>query len=78
MDGRDGDFGITHFKVSHPYTSNNIPPMKSGGFQPPFIAGGNQVAYYLGIRGNSNTEPEPCSAGCYSTYKKVIKKHRKK
>ena len=78
MNQSDGDFGITHFKVSHPYTSNNIPPMRSGVFQAPFIAGGNQVAYYLGIKGNTNTEPEPCSAGCYSTYQKVIKKHTKK
>jgi hypothetical protein len=78
MNGVAGDFGITHFKVSHPHISNNIPPMRSNGFQPPFIAGGNQVAYYLGIKGNNITEPEPCGEGCYSTYKKVIKKHRKK
>lgn len=76
MNGIDGNFGITQFKVSHPNTSNNIPPMKSGGFQAPFIAGGNQTAYYLGIKGNNNTEPQACSQGCYSTYKKVIKKHK--
>jgi hypothetical protein len=65
-------------KTLNPHLSNNIPQMRSGEFQPRFIAGGNQVAYYLGIKGNSNTEPEPCGEGCYSSYKKVIKKHRKK
>jgi hypothetical protein len=43
------------FKVSHPNVSNNIPQMRSMGFQPPFIAGGNQVAYNLGIKTNSIT-----------------------
>lgn len=74
MDEKNGDFGITHWKTSHPYASNNIPPMRSGGFQAPFIAGGNQVAYYLGIQGNTNTTPEACSQGRYSAYQKVTKK----
>ena len=53
MNGVSGDFGLTHFKVSHPNVSNNITPMVSGGFQAPFVAGGNQTAYTLGIRSNA-------------------------
>lgn len=41
------------FKVAHPTTSNNIPQMRSTGYQAPFIAGGNQNAYYLGIKSNA-------------------------
>ena len=55
MNGISGDFGITHFKVSHPNVSNNITPMVSGGFQAPFVAGGNQTAYTLGIRSNATS-----------------------
>ena len=69
----DGHFGQTHFKVSHPNVSNNIPQMKSSGFQAPFIAGGNQIGYYLGIQSNANTTPE--IRGKYSTFKKIIKRH---
>lgn len=64
---------LHHFKVSHPNLSNDIPQMRSGGFQPPFIAGGNQVAYYLGIKGNTNTQPEPQSVGSASATKRIIK-----
>lgn len=79
MNGTAGDFGVGfHYKVQHPFVSNNIIQMRSGGFQAPFIAGGNQVAYYLGIKGNTNTEPMPIRGGEYSTYKQIIKKHRKK
>jgi len=56
--------------------SNNITPMISGGFQPPFIAGGNQTAYYLGIKGNSDTTPMPQTDN-YSTYEKIMKEHKK-
>ena len=75
MDGVDGNFGMSKWKVGHEHVSNNIPQMRSAGFQAPFIAGGNQVAYYLGVKGNTNTQPQCCSSGRYSTYKKVIKKH---
>ena len=54
-----GDFSLNHFKVSHPYTSNNIVQMRSAGFQAPFFFGGSQVPHTLGIKGNSNTQPEP-------------------
>ena len=64
-------------KVLHPNLSNNIPQMKSGEFQPRFIAGGNQVAYYLGLRGNNITAEIPKVAE-YSTYERIIKKHTKK
>ena len=55
--------------------SNNITQMVSGGFQPPFIAGGNQTAYYLGIKGNSDTTPMP--RGEYSTYDQIMREHKK-
>jgi len=77
MNGSAGDLGQGyHFKVGNPNTSNNIPQMRSAGYQAPFRAGGNQVPYYLGVRGNMNTEPTCCGSGIYSTFKKVIKKHR--
>ena len=63
-------------KVLNPDMSNNITPMISGGFQPPFIAGGNQTAYYLGIKGNSDTTPMP-EREQYSTYEKIMKEHKK-
>ena len=64
-------------KVSNPHLPNNITQMRSGDFQPRFIAGGNQTAYYLGLRGNNITSPIP-QTDCYSTYEKIIKKHTKK
>jgi len=63
-------------KVSFPHMSNNITQMKSGKAQAPFIAGGNQVAYYLGFRGN-NVTSELVQPECYSTYERIIKKQRK-
>jgi hypothetical protein len=63
-------------KVLHENMSNNIIQMRSGGFQPPFIAGGNQVAFYLGIKGNSGTTPMP--TGEYSTFERIIKEHKQK
>jgi hypothetical protein len=73
--GSEGDFGMSKWKVGHEHISNNIPQMRSAGFQAPFISGGNQVAYYLGSKGNTSTQPQSCSLGRYSSYKKVIKKH---
>ena len=65
-------------KVLNAHMSNNIPQMKSGEYQPRFIAGGNQTAYYLGLRGNNITAINPSNEGCYSSYEKIIKKHTKK
>jgi len=64
-------------KVSYPNLSNNITQMRSGDFQPRFIAGGNQTAYYLGLRGNNITSPMP-HTDTYSTYERIIKKHTRK
>lgn len=64
-------------KALNPHLSNNIVQMRSGEFQPRFIAGGNQTAYYLGLRGNNITAEIP-RTDTYSTYEKIIKKHTKK
>ena len=64
-------------KVLNANMSNNITQMKSGEYQPRFIAGGNQVAYYLGLRGNNITSDIP-KTDTYSSYEKIIKKHSKK
>ena len=79
MDGFSGDFGQGYsFKVANPRTPNNIIQMKSGASQAPFIAGGNQVAFYLGLKGNTHTAPTCCSEGEYSATKKTIKAYRRK
>jgi hypothetical protein len=70
----EGDRAI--WKVGHSHISNDIPQMRSGGFQPPFIAGGNQVGYYLGIKSNNITALTPCSS-CMSPYQEVKKKIKK-
>lgn len=67
-----------HAKVLNGNLPNNVPQMRSGEFQPRFIAGGNQTAYYLGLRGNNITSCMPNSVGCYSTYESIIKKHTRK
>ncbi len=36
-------------KVEHPHLSNNIPQMRSGGFQTPFFFGGSQVPVNLAL-----------------------------
>jgi len=54
MEYQGGHFQYSgSFKVAHPTTSNNIPQMRSAGYQAPFIAGGNQNAYYLGRPSNA-------------------------
>jgi hypothetical protein len=68
--------GIMKWKVGHAHISNNIPQMRSNGFQAPFIAGGNQVGYYLGVRGNNITSL-PCSS-CISPAFEVIRKNKRK
>lgn len=64
-------------KVLDQQLPNNIPQMKSGKAQAPFIAGGNQVAYYLGLRGNNITSEMPKTES-YSSFEKIIKKQHKK
>ena len=79
MNGKYGDNAQGYsWKVGHQYASNNIPQMKSNSLQAPFIAGGNQTAYYLGLSSNAQTEGQPCTEGCYSQYEKTIKKHMRK
>ena len=67
MDYNLAQGGIAIFKVGHPNLSNNIVQMRSGGFQPPFIAGGNQVGYYLGIKGNNITSKTKSSSSMSPT-----------
>lgn len=38
-----------HPKVNHPFLSNDIPQLRSGGFQKPFFFGGSQVPSALGM-----------------------------
>lgn len=46
-----------HYKVGHPYMSNNIVQMRSKGFQPPFYAGAMAtIPYYLGMEQNHSIE----------------------
>jgi hypothetical protein len=55
----DGGFNP---RVNLQNLSGNIPQLRNT--QPPFIAGGNQDAYYLGLKGNnmtSTTIPNPIS-----------------
>lgn len=66
-------------KVAHAHLPNSIVQMRSGEAQAPFIAGGNQTAYYLGLKGNNITSPECCfPKEGYSTFEKIIKIHSKK
>ena len=44
--------GGSSWKMAHPTRSNDTIQMKSQCSQPPFYAGGNQVPFYLGIKGN--------------------------
>ena len=53
-------------KLNNPYMSNNIPQMKSDGFQTPFYFAGSQVPETLAQMYHSNT------------YEPVIKKRRMK
>ena len=68
---------LYHWKVGQPNVSNNIVQMRSGGFQPPFIAGGNQTAYYLGLKSNAETSLVPHEP-IYSATERLIKEHARK
>ena len=61
-------------KVLNADMPNNIIQMKSGGFQAPFIAGGNQTAFYLGMKGNSGSTPQQ---PYISAYEKIVEAHKK-
>jgi len=50
-----GMTSLNHWKVNNPTTPNNIVQMRSGNEQPPFRAGGNQVPFFLGVKGNCCT-----------------------
>jgi hypothetical protein len=52
--------------------------MKSGEYQPPFIAGGNQVAYNLGLRGNNitSTNTLPSHASEWSATERMLRSRR--
>jgi hypothetical protein len=65
-------------KVSNPTMSNDIPQMRSGDFQPPFYAGGNQTPYYLGLKGNSATSSAMPTGVYYSATEQLIKERRRK
>ena len=78
MNNRDGDFSNYSWKVNHPNSNNSIPAMRSNGFQAPFYLGGSQIPYYLGVKGNTNTQPEPVGGHCYSTTEKIVKEFKKK
>jgi len=45
-------------KVMNPTMSNNIPQMKSLGFQKPFFFGGSQIPSALGLT-NTNLDTQP-------------------
>jgi hypothetical protein len=46
-----------HYKVGHPYMTNNIVQMRSKGFQAPFYAGAMaSIPYYLGMEANHSIE----------------------
>ena len=61
--------GAYSWKVDNPNRSWNIPQMKSQ--QPPFRAGGNQVPFYLGIKGNCCITPKPPSE-VYGLYQRTL------
>jgi len=67
-----------HYKVVNPDAPNNIVQMRSGEKQVPFIAGGNQVAYYLGVRGNNitSTNTIPTHASEWSATERILRGRR--
>ena len=58
-------------KVQNPNMSNNIVPMESGGFQPPFFFGGSQIPINLGIDNSIKGE------GIHGYRKTVFKQEKK-
>jgi hypothetical protein len=56
LDNQIGDGALNYYKVNNPNVSNNIVQMRSQ--QPPFRAGGNQVPFFLGVKGNCCITPQ--------------------
>ena len=61
--------GAYSWKVAHPNRSWNIPQMKSQ--QPPFRAGGNQIPFFLGVKGNCCITPKPANE-VYGLYQRTL------
>ncbi len=63
-----------HYKVLNADAPTNIVQTKSGEYQAPFIAGGNQVAYNLGLRGNNitSTNSLPTHAREWSATQRIL------
>lgn len=67
------NYGNWHWKVGNPGVSNNIPQMRSDGFQPYFCTGGsNAVPYYLGLNGHTSQQSVVSRPPVHSAYKKVV------
>jgi hypothetical protein len=62
---------LSHWKVHHPFASNNIIQMRSAGFQPTFDRSG-QISYFLGKQGNNPTHPGP---GQYDSPTQILMRH---
>jgi hypothetical protein len=52
LENNIGDGALNHWKVEHANVHNDIVQMRSNTQQPAFRAGGNQVPFFLGVRGN--------------------------
>lgn len=67
------NYGNWHWKVGNPGVPNNIPQMRSDGFQPYFCTGGtNAVPYYLGLNGHTSQQSVVSRPPVHSAYKKVV------
>ena len=66
---------LSHFKVGHPHTTNDIPQMKSAGLQPPFYLGGSQISYYLKQKNPNVPEVEPYQIKISKTLE-IMMKHK--
>ncbi len=66
------------YKVLNENAPTNIVQTKSAEYQAPFIAGGNQTAYYLGLRGNNITSSNspPAHASEWSATERILRGRR--
>lgn len=66
------------YKVLNPSAPTNIVQTRSAELQPPFIAGGNQVAYNLGLMGNNITSTNQTNthANEWSATERILKMRR--
>jgi hypothetical protein len=69
LEPQTGVGGTYAWKVDNPNQSWNIPQMKSQ--QIPFRAGGNQVPYFLGIKGNCCITQKPPNE-VYGIYQRTL------